>query len=127
MHSVSIHKHWPLAQIARIRKRFSDSGEAVVAIETFKNRYLASTGVQITEQQMAVPSYPKTPTSWLVLPFVFGLSTKKIQSSVSKVRVPDVVSHLVSSVRISWCLGNKHLMHLVRRPANAKHLSVDEV
>jgi len=118
MHPASVHMHWPIAQCNRIRKRFSCYLKAETAVQTFESKLFAANGV-------TVESWVKRPrsicsTSWMVLPFDFCLGSSRVMSTVKNVVVPESIWSVLSQVKISWKLGNKRLMHLLRPSAVAK-------
>ena len=112
MHPVTVHEHWPINQCARIRKRFSDAFLAEKAVQKFECELLKVSGAAVGIK--AFVTRTKAQTSWLVLPFDFVLGGSKISSVVSDIHVPESLRSVFSQVRVSWKLGNKRLMHLLR-------------
>ena len=108
-HPFSVHKFWPLAQCKRIYSKHSDIAEGVRAVDSFKAKYFDLFGVDITSR--TGPKPPKVPISWLVLPVTFCFGGR-LSKTVSSVSVPSGFD--LEKVRLSWELGNKHLMHLLR-------------
>ena len=109
MHPLFVHRHWPMAQCKRIRKRFSCDKAGEDAVSAFKDRVSNLCGVQVSVGAKS----PKhlLPTSWLVLPFCFAIGSE-VSTAAASVIVPPCI-RVFSKVRISWALGNKRLMHLI--------------
>ena len=112
MHPLSIHLHWPRAQCKRIRSRYSSELEGEVAANAFKLRYFNLFGVRIDEP-MSRPNLPIQATSWIVLPYNFCLVLGGLTRIVTSFVFPDGFSF--KRARLSWSLGGKHLIHLLRR------------
>ena len=112
MHAVFVHRHWPIAQCTRIQKRFSCKNAGERAVEAFKTQLFETCGVCVSSR--AKTSRLSDPISWLVLPFTFAVCKSGVNSSVRSVWVPPALHDVCSKVRISWSLGNKRLMHLLR-------------
>ena len=111
-HHSSIHLHWPVCQYKRIKARFSCQSEGVRAAGLFSRVYAEATGgVKICDQQPE-PSR-SVPTSWFVIPFDFVLGGSRVQQALSNVIVPVCIGAF-ERVKVSWTLGNKHLMHILR-------------
>ena len=119
MHSYSIHKHWPLAQCKRIRGRFSRKADGESAVQSFKREMFSVCGKNIEE--IVCPNRLKQTASWMVLPYCFELGSLQIQRFLSSVKVPKELTDLFGSVKVSWRLGSKHLIHLLRRSKHAHH------
>ena len=107
-HPISVHRHWPRAQLNRIRSRFSLEQEGEEAADKFRQLYTMAFGYAIDEAQTL--SRPKPNTSWMVLPY--SLCVGGLQKRVSTLAVPSGL--LFERVRLSWRLGGKHLIHLLR-------------
>ena len=113
-HHASIHRHWPLAQCKRIRERFSSPVEAEIEVEVFKNAYFSATGVKIGEEKVSLrPTQNGHTTSWFVLPFSFVFERSRIPGILKSVVVPNCLGF--DSVKVSYSLGSKHLLHWIRR------------
>ena len=52
-------------------------------------------------------------SSWFVLTFDFALGTSRIQQVVDSLKVPSCIGAF-EGILISWSLGNKQLMHMLR-------------
>ena len=113
MHAAFVHQHWPAAQCSRIQRRFSSSSEGTKAVSEFKSKLFNISGVAVGS--MTKELKPFCCTSWLVLPFDFALVKSGVASAVSSVVVPNIVKHTIGKIRVSWALGNKRLMHLLRQ------------
>ena len=111
MHPVFVHRHWPLSQCKRISKRFTNQSDGEAAVCAFKNRVFPSSGVHVGEGAKSPEHSNKTITSWLVLPFHFAIS--HVAGAVNAVKVPTSIAAF-GKVQVSWSLGNKRLMHLLR-------------
>ena len=109
-HPRSIHLHWPRAQITRIFSRFSSKKEGEIAVNNFKQLYFGSFGTAIDESHL--PRHPVRNTSWIVLPYNLCLISG-LARLVSTFVVP--FGFAFDKVGLSWKLGGKHLMHLLRR------------
>ena len=122
-HHISIHKHWPLAQCKRIRERFSSPVEAELEVDSFKRAFFEATGVWLNEQIVSTKNQSNT-SSWIVLPFNFALSNCGLSDILHNLKVPRILPF--SNIRVSWSLGNKHLMHLLRRKMDASQSLEEE-
>ena len=109
-HPASIHKHWPAAQAKRIFSRFSNAGEGMAAVNNFKAFYKRSFGAAICDEYL--PKRPKQVTAWLVLPYSLCLVLGGLPKIVRSFCVPS--SFCFDKVGLSWSLGGKHLIHLLR-------------
>ena len=110
LHPLSIHRNWPLAQVKRIVDRYSNKQDGLRAANAFKELYKNSFGIAIVEKHL--PKLPKQITSWLVLPYNLVLVLGGLQKMVSSLRVPG--GFCFQKVGLSWSLGGKHLLHLLR-------------
>ena len=111
-HPKSIHDHWPLAQCNRIMGKFSCPTEGRRAVEAFKSLYFSHFGVPIKEQRCK-PDLPDRPSSWIVLPYNLCLVLGGITRAVMSLVFPD--GFCVDRARLSWRLGGKHLVQMLRR------------
>ena len=112
LHPSSIHLHWPRAQCKRIGSKFSCAVEGNRALEAFKARYYNSFQVHIAEHT-SKPDLPCAATSWIVVPYNVCLLLGGLARGVSSFVFPDGFSF--RRARLSWSLGSKHLIHLLRR------------
>ena len=103
---------WKPLSPTRIQKRFSCKNAGERAVEAFKTQLFETCGVCVSSR--AKTSRLSDPISWLVLPFTFAVCKSGVHSSVRSVWVPPALHDVCSKVRISWSLGNKRLMHLLR-------------
>ena len=96
----------------RIYQRFSDHAEDIRAVNKFRSAYRQATfGVEIGAPQPKLEL--NVPTSWFVIPFDFVLGNARVQQAINRLKVP--FNGAFSRVRVSWSLGNQHLMHLLRK------------
>ena len=109
-HPLNVHLHWPLAQCQRIRSKFSCKNAGEAAVQEFKTRYESSFGIKIAERHKFLS--PKLPTSWIVFTYSLCLAKARLSSLVSKCFVPPGLGFC--RLRLSWRLGGKHLIHLLR-------------
>ena len=110
-HPFIVHKYWPIAQCRRIYSKFTNVADAERAVNSFKALYFNSFGVAVSAEPG--PKLPKVSTSWLVLPFNLCFGLTSLSEIVSSMPVPSWFPF--RKVRLSWGLGNKHLVHLFRR------------
>ena len=102
---------------------FSDKADAEAAVEQFKHEMVSAGGKHIEE--IVCPHRPMQTASWMVLPFCYELGNSNIQKFLSSVEVPNSLVGLFQSVKVSWRLGSKHLIHLLRRSKHAHRYSID--
>ena len=113
-HTPNVHKHWPLAQLKRIEHRFSCAARAGREKTEFIRNFEEVTGVEMPRNNRSSDRHNSTPvSSWIVIPYCGAWSF--FRSRVLKdVYVPESLHGLFGSVRVSWSLWSRHLIHLLR-------------
>ena len=111
LHSSAIHRHWPMAQVERIRRRFTCPQAAEKAVREFEYLYNKLFGLPISKKHQTF-SPRKQNMSWLVLPYHRCLVEGKIGQVVRLLSVPFGLAF--DMVGLSWSLNSRHLVHRLR-------------
>ena len=122
-HSKSVHNSWPLSQLERITKRFSNSARAVNAVRMFRERYLTLCGLSLPLKDKKVITILEThsstpPRSWLVIPYNVCWASASLGRALNLVKMPLSMAP-VGQVSISWRLGHSQLVHRLRKYGTA--------
>ena len=111
MHAPSVHRSWPRAQVARIRRLCGRAADANVRISAF-SRDLAFNDAWPPSTDPRPPSDSTSArsqeiiVSWLTLPFHAAWSSSDLPNLVYRACREAKNSLLV---RIAWCLGGNHM------------------
>ena len=122
-HAKSVHNSWPISQLNRITKRFSNPARAIHALLSFRDQYSRLFGLFLPEKDEIIKTLETTtcnsPRSWLVLPYTPCWAGAALGRALNLVSVPSAMDP-VGRCSISWKLGHAHLVHRLRRYGTAR-------